>query len=167
MKRVQWQVAAAVLALTLLFLPQFKNRTGEVDRQIRIAKRKLSVYQDLIKHRDDYERLQKELEAKGESLWGSFEPGDFVAELQQISDETQVPIRGIQPLAAGEGPARDSIGAQLEVEGDMRSIGQFIYSALELPGFVRIEKISLAEPRGESGGLAASILISRKTQPAK
>lgn len=160
---IDWKIPAVALIVFAVLFPRIQDQTASVNLRLEEAKKKLLVQQDLLDHREDYLLIQKEWEMKGENLWGSFQPGDFMGELEAVSKQTDVPIVRMEPLAPNpESP----LALQLQIESSMNAIGKFLYQALRLPGRVSVDQLILREA-STPGVLQADILISRKTAEQK
>ena len=167
MTRLDWKIPAIALGLFILVFPTIREETEKADVQIKIVKARWAALQDLMEHREQYQHWQKEIAEKGESLWGSTEIGDFVAELQSVSGAAGVPLLYLRPRAqegAGEIAAMD---AEIGIEGNMSALGKFLYEVLRLPGLMTIEKLVLSEADRAQGTLSAQLLISRKFPASK
>lgn len=161
MKALQWKRATVVLIAVAALLPYVKNAIDATERRMEVSKRRLVFSTDLSQNYDYYVASQNELKAKGMTLWGSSEVGDFLAELEKISTKTQIPILNTKPYKAGEMANPDSIGAELEIAGTMTGIVKFMHEALNLPGLIAVEGLNLVEDNTEEGGLSAQLVVSR------
>ena len=161
MKSLQWKVPLAVLLLTGLLLPFLKGAIDAAELKIAAAKKRLVFSEDLSQNYQYYADSQNELKAKGVTLWGSGEIGDFLAELEKVSKEAKIPILNTKPYGVGEMGNRDSIGVQLEITGSTTGIVKFIYEVLNLPGLIAVEKLNLREEGTQEGELLAQVVISR------
>ena len=168
MKRLDWKVLLSVIGLSLTGFTGIQREAGVVNRQIEKAKFKLASSLELMAGRDAYEIWQIELKVREEDGWRSAEIGDFLAELEGVAANTGVPILNVKPHPLEESKEKDTLGAEVEIEGDMPSVSYFLYEAVHLPGLVQLEKLTLTEAGGgEGGGVSAHFLISRKTRAAK
>lgn len=163
MKSLNWKTPLLVILIFGVLFPKIKGSTESASEEIQRAKRKLVEAQDLVRHRQDYEKWREELEARGESVWGSSEIGDFLAELEAVSKKTGVSILNLKPYTFERSPSKNSIGAALEIEEEMKSVGKFLYEILRLPGAIAIERLSISEPIGASHRLSVELVVSRKT----
>ncbi len=161
--KIDWRASWIVPLLFVLLFPWLRKSTEAVNTDIEAAKKKLWISRDWIEHRDDYILWQKELEAKGNVLGGSCEVGDFLNELEAVSKQAKVPIQSIKPRSAAAAGPKDSVGAELYLEGDMISLGRFIYQALNLPGMIVVEKLDFSGTDRSGSPLSANLFISRKT----
>ena len=165
MRRLNWKLLLGCVILFVAVFPRIQGNAETLQGRIRLRKSELAMAEHLIRHRDEYERWRREMEEKGASLWGSPNPADLLAELQQVSAETGVPILDIQPQAGGGQDSNRQIRAEFEIEGEMIALGKFIYHALRLPGMMAVEKLSLSDSGRGNGQLTAEIMVSRKTRP--
>jgi len=161
MKKLQWKLPLAALIGAAVLLPYLKNTIDATSAKIEVAKKRLAFSSDLNQNYNYYVNSQNELKAKGITLWGSSEIGDFLTELEKISTQTQIPILNTKPYAQGEMSNRDSIGAELEITGNMAGIVKFIHEVLNLPGLIAVEELNLVEENAEEGALSAQLVISR------
>ena len=161
MKNLQWRLPVAAVVAAAILLPYLKGAIDSTEHKIEAAKKRLVFAADLSQNYHYYAASKNELKAKGMTLWGSSEIGDFLAELEKISTATQIPILNTKPYARGEKANRDSIGAELEIAGTMTGIVKFIYEVLNLPGLIAVEKLNLAEGNSEEGELLAQAAVSR------
>ena len=162
MKGLQWKMPALALVLFILALPSLQRANEGLSREIEQAKLKLAGVEDLMRHREDYLNWQQQVEAQGESLWGSPDPSNFVGELQLISDQVGTSILNIRPIAQESSKTRGTIGVEVEMEGDMKSVARFIYEALSLPGLVRLEQINLSDAGRGEHVISAHLYLSRR-----
>lgn len=156
-----WKVPFILAGLFFLISPTITKRTDHLDAAIEQQKAQLAVIKEVNQHQSEYQKIKSEMESKGESSWGSREVSDFLAELQNVSSKTQTSLIYLRPAAESGPPEEKKISAEVSLESDMKTVAKFLYEALELPGLMSIDRLTLS---GEDvpGRVSAQIYLSRK-----
>lgn len=157
--KVNARIAIFSVVIAGLLLPMLKRSSDEKFSRVRAAKKEWAFLEYLKVHAGDLSQREAEIQ-KGGALAGG-DINEWIPELETLSKKNRLEIIKMMPSPASREEKEKSLQVEIELQGDMDSLGRFMFEVLELPGLVTIEKLVLREVDPAARVISAQLLLSR------
>lgn len=170
-KKEKFGLSIAMTFLTAALLDRFiispiKNRFRQINQKIEISEKKLgSALRNLKQKEFITAEYQKYIDYVKKSGSDEEEVAKVLAEIEALARKSSVYLVNTKPQKPREVDFYKEYAVEIETEGDMPSLINFLHQLNTSPLLLRADKLRLSPKARESTVLKASMLITKVLVP--